>query len=108
MFVCKSCDRQLAVSEISYRKSTCKNCSNAYKSLADRWSKHRKLKSWFDSMSYEQRRDWFITNLVHSQGTMRKFDDVAYQDVSANREFCVEEELDEYVPWKWFHIGGRM
>ena len=40
IFVCKCCDRQLPVSEISYRKSTCNSCSNAYKSLADRWSKH--------------------------------------------------------------------
>ncbi len=28
--------------------------------------------------------------------------------MSANRGFFVEEELGEYVPWKWFHIHGRL
>ena len=107
-FWCKCCDRQLAVAEISFRRSTCKCCSNAYKSLAERWSKNRRLKCWFDAMTTEQRRDWFVTNLTHSQGTKRKFDNVAYEDVSANREYVAEEEIDEYVPWKWFHIHGRM
>ena len=59
-------------------------------------------------MSPEHRRDWFVMSLTHSQGTSRRFDDVSYEDVSANRQFVVEEEMDEYVPWKSFHIHGRM
>ena len=100
MLLCKCCDRQLAVAESSYRKSTCTYCSNAYKPLAGRWSRNRKLKVWFDAMSPEQCRDWLVASLTHSQGTKRKLDDVAYEDVSANREYVGEEELDEYVPWK--------
>ena len=104
---CKKCKLSKSLSmACKTHKNTCLKCASAYKSLSDRWQKHRGLKSWWHGLQEPEQVQWYRKNNEHENGTRRRFDDVDYME--QKKRVVGEGDIDEdwFQPWAVFLKEG--
>ncbi len=94
IIVCKTCKLSKTIIQACRREtSTCLKCAVAYKSLTDRWVKHKDLKSWWHALQEPSHVQWYRKNNEHESGTRRRFDDVEYME--EKKRVVGEGDIDE-------------
>ena len=105
-FTCSKCKKVMPRSQMSTRPGVCKVDGAAYKSLCDRWTKNRKLKSWWVGLNEEEQRLWFVKQQTNPAGTKRRFADVEYQEKTSTSVGALEDEVDLFMTWARFKREG--
>jgi hypothetical protein len=102
-FLCKCCKRQLPLAALCpSRPNTCHKDNCSYKALAQRWSKNRQLKAWWETLSDDLKVAWYQKQQALPQGTKRSFDEIIYEETTITDQSTNEKDLDALVPWSVF------
>ena len=104
-FLCRRCNWRKPLVEMSKtRKDECIRDGASYKSIADRWSKQRQLKTWFDNQSPEERITWYRKQQETAKGDKRKFDNVDYEDKTSAIAYERAQREEMMIPFSEFEL----
>ena len=99
-FPCKKCKLVLPLEVMDPIKvGVCTKDVLSYKSLTERWSRNRSLKTWWDKQSEPQQVGWYREQHTVRRGTKRKMD-VMYADKSSSLAYNYEENADRWIPYE--------
>ena len=102
-FACNRCKLTLPNSAMSLsKKNECKKDTASYKSLSDRWTKTRSLRTWWQNLDGPGQVTWFRKQHSLAVGTKRQYDECTQNERETETVGNEDRERDHYVPWrKW-------
>ena len=104
-FKCNRCALTLALGKQDpHRPGQCKLDSLSYKSLQDRWSRNRSLKTWWENKSPEEQTAWFQRQQNLKPGQKRSFSDVEYSDESSTVAFDNIARIEAWITYEEFEM----
>jgi hypothetical protein len=107
-FNCSKCRKMLGLGDQSTRPGICAKDYNSYKGLAQRWTRQRALKTWWDKLSDDEKTAWYQKQHVLPSGSKRKYDNINYADVAEESVGHQERDADAFLTWTWFKRYGLM
>ena len=106
-FECRKCKLVLCMSYMSpTKKGECKRDTASYKSLTERWSKDRRLRTWWNGLSPAETVEWYRKQHSISSGSKRKFDTVSVVETAVTSVSNDTREQDHWQPYWVFEKDG--
>jgi len=77
----------------------CKKDIANYRSLTNKWTRDRRLRTWWGNLKPEAQTLWFQKWQQMPQGSKRRFDECFGEELTREQEYCDEHAVDD-----WLHL----